>query len=244
MSGANRLSWFVDRYYDGGLVGLMDKRLTQASHRRAPVDEVMALLDRYRLRHRGWKIPSDQYRCNYVKANVRVHRYPDRTLAIFHGPRKLASYNPNGTIKKQGKEEVRQEAFTRNIPAFSRFLELAAFENGNILNFNSISRDSGVRSRTVKEYFQLLEDTLLGFMLFPFKKSHRARLVSHPRFHFFDNGIATSLLGELSRKLSEGTPPYGDAFERWVIIETRRLQDYRRREFKNVLLSNNGRHRG
>lgn len=52
------------------------------------------------------QIPADRYRCNYIKVSVRVHRYSDGTLAIFHGPRKLASYNPDGTIKKQGKEDV------------------------------------------------------------------------------------------------------------------------------------------
>jgi len=50
------------------------------------------------------QIPADQYRCNYVKAHVRVHRYPDGSLAIFHGPRKLATYHPNGSLKDLRKE--------------------------------------------------------------------------------------------------------------------------------------------
>lgn len=128
------------------------------------------------------------------------------------------------------KEEIQQEALTRNIPAFAKFLELAAFENGNLLNFNNLAREVGIGSKTIKEYFQILEDTLLGFYLYPFTRSHREKLVSHPKFYFFDPGVVSALRRDVSTELLEGTPPYGRAFEHWVILETMRLLDYRGRE--------------
>ncbi|MBI1869943.1 MAG: ATP-binding protein [Chlamydiae bacterium] len=130
------------------------------------------------------------------------------------------------------KEEIQQEALTRNIPAFARFLELAAFENGNLLNFNSIAREVGVHSKTIKEYFQILEDTLIGFFLYPYTPSPRKKLVLHPKFYFFDRGIVTALRNELSVSLISGTPPYGYAFEHWIVTEMRRLLEYREREVR------------
>lgn len=130
------------------------------------------------------------------------------------------------------KEEIQQEALTRNIPAFARFLELAGFENGNILNFQNIARETGVHSKTIKEYFHILEDTLLGFLFYPFTKSHRKRLVTHPKFYFFDLGVTSALRGELLRKLIPGTSNFGKAFEHYIILEIKRLIDYREREIK------------
>lgn len=137
-----------------------------------------------------------------------------------------------GYVETYLKEEVQQEALTRNIPAFVKFIEFAALENGNILNFQNISREVGTHSKTVKEYFTILEDTLLGFFLYPYTKSHRSKHISHPKFYLFDRGITTALRGELSRELSPGTIPYGDAFEHWVITELKRILDYREREAK------------
>ena len=130
------------------------------------------------------------------------------------------------------KEEVQQEALTRNIPAFSKFLELAAFENGNVINYQNLARETGVHSKTIKEYFQILEDTLLGYLLFPYGKSHRRRVISHPKFYFFDCGIVTALRGDLSQEIAAGTPPFGRKFEHLIILETKRLLDYREREAK------------
>ncbi|MFH1386490.1 MAG: ATP-binding protein [bacterium] len=128
------------------------------------------------------------------------------------------------------KEEIQQEALTRNIPAFARFLELAAFENGNVINYQGIAREIGIHSKTVKEYFQILEDTLLGFLFSPYSGSHRKRIITHPRFYFFDRGVVTALRGELSQDLTAGTSPYGRAFEHFIVLELKRLLDYREKE--------------
>lgn len=137
-----------------------------------------------------------------------------------------------GYVEVYLKEEIQQEALTRNVPAFARFLELAAHENGNILNFQNIAREVGIHSKTVKEYFHILEDTLIGFMLYPYARSHRARLISHPKFYFFDRGVATALRGELTVELIPGTESFGRAFEHFIFLEIKRLIDYREREIK------------
>jgi predicted AAA+ superfamily ATPase len=129
------------------------------------------------------------------------------------------------------KEEIQQEALTRNVPAFARFLELAGFENGNILNFSNIAREIGVHSRTIKEYFEILEDTLVGFFLYPYTRSHRKKLISHPKFFFFDGGIVSVLQRHLSSDLVPGSSPYGRAFEHWILLEMKRWLDYREREY-------------
>ncbi|OGC22984.1 hypothetical protein A2291_00840 [candidate division WOR-1 bacterium RIFOXYB2_FULL_42_35] len=130
------------------------------------------------------------------------------------------------------KEEIQQEALTRNIPAFAKFLELAAHENGNILNFQGIAREIGVHSKTIKEYFHILEDTLLGFLFTAYTKSPRKKLVLHPKFYLFDRGATTALRGETANKLTTGTSSYGQAFEHFIILETKRLLDYRERQAK------------
>lgn len=130
------------------------------------------------------------------------------------------------------KEEIHQESLTRNIPAFAKFLELAAYENGNLINFQSLAREVGVHSKTIKEYFYILEDTLLGFLIYPYGKSPRTKIVAHPKFYFFDCGVVLTLRNELSSDLVQGTPPYGRAFEHFIMLEIRRLLDYSEIESK------------
>ena len=130
------------------------------------------------------------------------------------------------------REEIQQEALTRNAPAFSHFLDLAGFENGRLLHFSGLSRELGIDAKTVRSYFQILEDTLIGFFLEPYARSPRAKLVKHPKFFFFDGGVVSALRRSLEPELIEGTPPFGAAFEHWVILETRRLLDYREREYR------------
>lgn len=130
------------------------------------------------------------------------------------------------------REEIAQEAMVRNLPAFTRFLELAADENGNIINFQKIAREAGIHSKTIKEYFQILEDTLIGRMIYPFKKLTRRRLSSHPKFYFFDCGIVTVLKRGLQKELLRSSTEYGRAFEHWVFTELSAALDYYELEAK------------
>lgn len=126
----------------------------------------------------------------------------------------------NSYVATYLKEEIIDEALVRNLPAFSRFLELAGHESGNILNYTAISNQLGVASVTVKEYFQILEDSLLGFFLPAWRKAHRRRLVKRPKFYLSDPGIVFALRKMLTMELSEASPIYGDAFEHFIILET------------------------
>lgn len=115
------------------------------------------------------------------------------------------------------KEEIAAEALTRNIPSFSRFLEVAALSNGEIVNYTNIARECGVTSPTVKEYFQILEDTLIGRQLPAFQKRKKRRLVTSPKFYFFD----LSPVIHLSRRgqVVPGSELFGRAFEHYIWME-------------------------
>ncbi len=115
------------------------------------------------------------------------------------------------------KEEIVAEALTRNIPAFSRFLEIAALSNGEILNYTNIARECGVSSPTVKEYCQILEDTLIGRHLPAFRKRKKRRLITSPKFYFFD---LTPVIHLSHRgKIEPGSELFGRAFEHFIWME-------------------------
>ena len=90
-------------------------------------------------------------------------------------------------------EEVMQEGLSRNLEAFSRFLEAASFSQANVLNTSSVARDVGINARTISNYFDLLEDMLLSYRLSVFTKRAKRKLVAHPKFYFFDVGIYQSI---------------------------------------------------
>jgi len=122
------------------------------------------------------------------------------------------------------REEIQAEAVVRNLGGFARFLDVAAAQSGDILNAVAVASDAGVSARTVREYFQILEDTLIGFRLEPWRKSPRARLVGHPRFYFFDTGVTNALNRRLHAEVD--APTRGRLFEQWVVTECVRLVDY------------------
>lgn len=95
-------------------------------------------------------------------------------------------------------EEIRAEALTRNVGAFSRFLEVAARQNGQVTNVSNIARDAGVGRTTVQNYFGILEDTLLGGWLQPWRLKPGNKQVAHPKFYLFDSGVARALSGRLA----------------------------------------------
>ena len=118
------------------------------------------------------------------------------------------------------KEEVFAEGLTRNIPAFSRFFEAMGYSHGELTNFSNIARECGVDSKTVKEYYQILEDTLLGTMIAPFKRRQSRQVISQaPKFYLFDVGVAGALT---NRRLAEERGElFGKAFEHFIFMEIR-----------------------
>lgn len=125
-------------------------------------------------------------------------------------------------------EEIKAEALTRNLGAFIRFLPMAAAESGHTINASNIGREVGVSYKTIQEYFQILEDTLLGFWLEPFAKTVRRRMSKQPKFYFFDTGVLRALKKTLKVPLERASPEFGGLFENFFINEVRRLNSYRR----------------
>jgi predicted AAA+ superfamily ATPase len=120
------------------------------------------------------------------------------------------------------KEEIQAEALTRNIGSFQRFLTIAAQDNAQVIEYANISKESAVPASTVKEYFQVLEDTLIGFLLWPFNRSERKK--ARPKFYFFDCGVVKAIQNRL---LDPATPrERGFLFETWFLNELMRLRDY------------------
>ncbi|MCE2929478.1 MAG: AAA family ATPase [Candidatus Caenarcaniphilales bacterium] len=123
-------------------------------------------------------------------------------------------------------EEIKAEALVRNLQGFVSFLKLAAIHNGEILNFANIARETGNSQPTIKEYFQILIDTLLGNFLMPYSKSFRRRLVAHPKFYFFDIGVKRALEQSLSLEIQSKTESFGRNFEHFLILEIIKYNHY------------------
>lgn len=145
------------------------------------------------------------------------------------------------------KEEIQAEALTRNIGSFQRFLNIAVQSNAQVIEFSNISRESSVPASTVKEYYQILEDTQLGFFLWPFDRNERKK--ARPKFYFFDCGVVRAIQNRLIDPPSSNE--LGFLFENWMIGELCRIRDYsnkphefsfwREREFEIDILISNGR---
>ncbi len=135
------------------------------------------------------------------------------------------------------KEEILMEQIIRKLDPFRLFLEIAAQQNGEILNFSNIARDVGVDDMTIQSYFQILEDTLMGFLLHPFHQSIRKRQRTNPKFYFFDLGVKRALEGNLTVDLSENTYGFGKAFEHFIMMEALRLNAYFEKDYRFSYLS-------
>lgn len=130
------------------------------------------------------------------------------------------------------KEEVWGEHLIRNLDPFRAFLEVAAQCNGELINYTRIGRDVGVDTKTVQSYFQVLEDTLVGYVLEPYHRSVRKRQSLAPRFYFFDTGVCRALSRTLNVQLKPGTYAYGRAFEHFIVTEAFRRNDYLKTDYR------------
>lgn len=123
-------------------------------------------------------------------------------------------------------EEILAEGYVRNLPAFTRFLQLAAKTSSQILNYSKIASDVGVSVPTIREYYQILIDTLLGFSLPAWTKSRKRKATNTHKFYLFDLGIM-HYLNEV-QYLDRESDLYGRAFEHWIGLELRSYLSYRR----------------
>ncbi len=122
------------------------------------------------------------------------------------------------------KEEVVAEGAARNIPAFSRFLEVAALHNGQLINYTNVANDSQVAVSTVRDYYQVLEDTLLGRQLLAWTGSKKRKAIAASKFYLFDAGVARILQGK--RTLEQNSADFGEAFETFICHELQSYIDY------------------
>jgi predicted AAA+ superfamily ATPase len=124
------------------------------------------------------------------------------------------------------KEEVLDEGLTRNVAAFSRFFEAVGFSHGDLTNYANIARDCGVDAKTVKEYYQILVDTLLGTFVEPWKKRQERQVIGKAaKFYLFDVGVA----GAITRRhiAEERGEQFGRALEHFVLMEIVAHRSYR-----------------
>jgi predicted AAA+ superfamily ATPase len=124
------------------------------------------------------------------------------------------------------KEEVAAEGLVRNIGPFAKFLDIAAANDGETVNFNNIARECSVSLKTVQQYFQILEDTFIAFRVPAWTKSERRRLVSHPRYYLFDTGVTNALAHTLIDQLNPKV--FGRRFEQFVICQLMARIHYKR----------------
>lgn len=163
---------------------------------------------------------------------IRKHLYPlvsaeipdfDLVKACNHGtlPRHYLAVNATKRIQAYVgdylQEEIKAEALTRNLAVFTRFMEVAALSNGEIVNYQNIASECGVSSPTIKEYFSILEETLVGYLVPAFNEKMKRRVIQSPRFYYFDTGLANYLLRRTA--VSPGSPEFGHTFEHLIILE-------------------------
>lgn len=126
------------------------------------------------------------------------------------------------------KEEVQAEALVRNVETFTRFLYVAAQSHGDTIEYANIEKTAKVPATTVKEYFSILEDTLIGVFLWPFDRSERRK--ARPKFYFFDPGVVRGLQNRIV------DPPTGQElgklFEAWFVLEVKKISDYFHKSFE------------
>ncbi len=137
---------------------------------------------------------------------------PDHYLQD-HYHRSLSSY-----VYDYLKEEVFAEGLTRNTPAFARFFDAVGYSHGELINFSNIARDSGVDAKTIKEYYQILIDTLLGRIVGPFKKRPARQIITKAqKFYLVDVGVAGAIV---KRHIEEERGElFGRAFEHFIFME-------------------------
>ena len=133
----------------------------------------------------------------------------------------------NAYVSLYLREEIQNEALTRNIRAFAEFLDLIALSNGQEINYEKLSRDLQTSPGTVKNYIEILNDTLLGFFLAGYEKTKKRKAITRAKYYLFDLGVVNTLCQRgVIKKRSE---LLGKAFEHFIILEVRAYLSYSRK---------------
>ena len=186
------------------------------------------------LRRKGVNLLGGRARSRTLHPFVRVElgEHFDLNRALEHGllPPIFLSDAPAEDLAAYAgdylKEEVAAEGAVRNIGAFSRFLEVAAFAHGEMINFASMAGDAQVPASTVREYYEILKDTFIAHEVPAFTETRKRKAISTSKYYFFDIGLARHLQGR--RGLAPGNVEYGSAFESYIFQEIKAFCDYHR----------------
>ena len=157
-----------------------------------------------------------------------------KLLAYGLLPTLLSEEDPKAYLKSYIatylREEVMQEGLTRNLSAFTRFLEVASFSQGQLLNMSAIARETGISQKNVSNYFDILEDLLLAFQLPSFNKRAKRQTVQHPKFYYFDVGVYQAVR---PRGFSDTQSEIdGAALETLFLQSLRAINDYYELEYQ------------
>jgi predicted AAA+ superfamily ATPase len=153
----------------------------------------------------------------------------DLARAIERGllPSHYFSDDPRADLRSYAgnylEQEIIAEGATRNMPAFSRFLKVAAFCNGTAVNFTNVANDAQVARTTVYDYFEILKDTLILHELAAWRKTKKRKPIASSKYYFFDIGVVGTLQ---ERKFTAGSPEFGEAFETYIMHELVCHRDY------------------
>ncbi len=199
--------------------------LTGSSSRRLKQSGVNLLAGRawvYNLYPFTWQELGDQFS---LKKYLEWGTLPEAILAESneHAKEYLTAY-----VSTYLQKEIQQEQWVRKLTPFRRFLAVAAQMNGQIVNKSKIAREVGVDDVTIANYFEILEDTLVGLMLPAYHSSIRKSQRQGPKFYFIDPGIKRALEKTLTVELLPQTSAWGDAFEHWLFLEIYKMTSYRR----------------
>jgi predicted AAA+ superfamily ATPase len=184
-----------------------------------------------KLRRGGVNLLGGRARIQYLHP-LTSHELGDRfdlTHAVERGllPPIYFSDDPQADLQAYAglylQQEVVAEGATRNVPAFSRFLKVAAQCNATIVNFTNVGNDAQVARTTVYEYFDILKDTLVLYELPAWRKTDKRKPLASSKYYFFDVGVVGFLQG---RPLRPGTPEFGGAFETLLMHELVSYRDY------------------
>lgn len=122
------------------------------------------------------------------------------------------------------KEEIALEAQIQKIPQFNDFLRVAALTSGELLNYSNVAREAGISNKVVRLYFDILENTMMGFRIHSWKSSKKRRMILAEKFYLFDVGISNYLS---KRQPKQGTPEFGKSFEHLILLELWAYKHYR-----------------
>jgi predicted AAA+ superfamily ATPase len=165
-----------------------------------------------------------------LETSLKFGTLPKISSLLHEGDSELAIDLLNSYVSTYLDEEIQKEALVRDLQPFQRFLEVAAQAAGGLINFSKIADDSQISHTAAVNYFSILQDTLIGFLLDPYHASVRKQLIKQPKFYFFDNGVNRAILNTL------GSAPTGlekgVMFEQFVIQEVRRVNDYFKKRLK------------